>query len=109
MGHTESWRGIRIYTVGHSTRTLEELIGLLRALDISVLADIRRIPRSRRNPQFNGDSLRTALDARSLRYVHLPRLGGLRHPSQPVQIARKLRTGGEGGIRTLDTVSRMQV
>jgi uncharacterized protein (DUF488 family) len=49
MGRMESWRGTRIYTLGHSTRTLDELIERLRALDISVLADIRTIPRSRHN------------------------------------------------------------
>jgi 3-methyladenine DNA glycosylase/8-oxoguanine DNA glycosylase len=75
---TKSWRGARIYTVGHSTRTFEELVAVLRAFDVSVLVDIRTIPRSRHNPQFNGDSLRTTLRPRSLRYVHLARLGGLR-------------------------------
>lgn len=69
-----------IYTVGHSTRTLDELVALLKAFDISVLADIRTIPRSRHNPQFNGDALRSALRSRRLRYVHLPELGGLRRP-----------------------------
>jgi len=79
---TTSWRGVRIYTIGHSTRTIDELIALLRAFDIAVLADIRTIPRSRHNPQFNGDSLHAVLAARSIRYVHLPRLGGLRHASK---------------------------
>ena len=85
MSRDQSWQGARIYTIGHSTRTLDELVALLRAVDISVLADIRTIPRSRRNPQFNGDSLRTALRRWSLRYVHLARLGGLRRsrPDSP--------------------------
>jgi uncharacterized protein (DUF488 family) len=78
MSRTKSWRGARIYTVGHSTRTLDELVALLRAFDISVLADIRTIPRSRHNPQFNGDALRSALRSRRLSYVHLSELGGLR-------------------------------
>jgi 3-methyladenine DNA glycosylase/8-oxoguanine DNA glycosylase len=78
MRRIKSWRGTRIYTIGHSTRTLDELIALLGAVDTSVLADIRTIPRSRHNPQFNGDSLRTALRSRSMRYMHLPGLGGLR-------------------------------
>jgi len=83
MGHlsrTKSWRGARLYTVGHSTRTFDELVALLRAFDIFVLADIRTIPRSRHNPQFNGDALRSALRARRLRYAQLPELGGLRRP-----------------------------
>ncbi|MGH9318388.1 MAG: DUF488 family protein, partial [Vicinamibacteria bacterium] len=81
MSRTKSWSGARIYTIGHSTRTLDELVALLRAFDISLLADIRTIPRSRHNPQFNYDSLRSTLlprGPRRLRYVHLPELGGLR-------------------------------
>jgi 3-methyladenine DNA glycosylase/8-oxoguanine DNA glycosylase len=78
MGHTKSWRGVRIYTIGHSTRTLDELVALLRTFEITVLADIRTIPRSRHNPQFNAESLRSALHARGPRYVQLPGLGGLR-------------------------------
>jgi hypothetical protein len=78
MIRSRSWRGARIYTIGHSTRSLDELIAQLRAFKVSVLVDIRTIPRSRHNPQFNGDSLPSALAARGLRYVHLPRLGGLR-------------------------------
>src|SRR5262245_25375057 len=78
MRRTKNLNAARIYTVGHSTRTLDELVALLRMFDISVLADIRTIPRSRHNPQFNADVLRTALSARAFRYVHLARLGGLR-------------------------------
>lgn len=74
-----AWRGERVDTIGHSTRTLDELIALLRAAGVSVLADIRTIPRSRHNPQFDRNSLRRALARRSIRYVHLARLGGLRH------------------------------
>jgi 3-methyladenine DNA glycosylase/8-oxoguanine DNA glycosylase len=78
MSRVESWRGVRVYTVGHSTRSLDELVALLRAFDISVLADVRTIPRSRHNPQFNAETLAAALPPRGLRYVLLPRLGGLR-------------------------------
>jgi DNA-3-methyladenine glycosylase II len=73
-----SWRGTRVYTVGHSTRTLDELVTLLRAFEVTVLADIRTIPRSRHNPQFNRDVLGSKLRARRIRYVHLAQLGGLR-------------------------------
>jgi 3-methyladenine DNA glycosylase/8-oxoguanine DNA glycosylase len=78
MSRAKSWSGVRVYTIGHSTRTLDELVALLRAADVRVLADIRTMPRSRHNPQFNGDSLRTDLRPRGLRYAHLPGLGGLR-------------------------------
>jgi uncharacterized protein (DUF488 family) len=68
-----------ILTVGHSTRTLEEFIGLLKVHAISLVADVRTIPRSRHNPQFNKGSLENSLKAASIGYVHLPKLGGLRH------------------------------
>ncbi len=73
-----SWHDARVYTVGHSTRTLDELVEMLRAFDVMVLVDIRTIPRSRHNPQFNGDTLRSKLRSRRIRYVHLAELGGLR-------------------------------
>ena len=61
MSRAKSWRGVRIYTIGHSTRTLDELVALLRTFGVSLLADIRTIPRSRHNPQFNTDVLRLCL------------------------------------------------
>jgi uncharacterized protein (DUF488 family) len=77
-GTRARWRGVRLYTIGHSTRTLEELVALLGDCGVSILADIRTIPRSRHNPQFEQDALRTALSRRRIRYVHLRALGGLR-------------------------------
>jgi uncharacterized protein (DUF488 family) len=80
MDSARSWNDIRIYTVGHSTRPLAALVGLLRAFDIAVLVDIRTIPRSRHNPQFNREALGASLLSRKLRYTHFPELGGLRGP-----------------------------
>jgi uncharacterized protein (DUF488 family) len=68
-----------VMTIGHSTRTLEEFIGLLQAHAVSLVADVRTIPRSRHNPQFNKDSLPGELKKAGLGYVHLSGLGGLRH------------------------------
>lgn len=76
---SKSWNGARLYTIGHSTRPFEELVALLRSSDVQIVADVRTVPRSRRNPQFNGDSLRAALAAEGIRYEHLAKLGGLRH------------------------------
>jgi uncharacterized protein (DUF488 family) len=76
----KGWDGIRVYTAGHSTRTLRELLDLLAGFEIRVLADVRTLPRSRRHPHFAGGALAEALAARGLRYVHLARLGGLRRP-----------------------------
>jgi len=67
-----------LYTIGHSTRSLEDFLHLLRMSHIACLADVRTIPRSRHAPQFNRDPLQAALPNAGLRYVHLPRLGGLR-------------------------------
>ena len=74
----KGWEQARIFTVGHSTRTLDELVELLRAFEVAVLADIRTIPRSRHNPQFNVDAMGPALSPHGLGYAHLPELGGLR-------------------------------
>ncbi|HTS65049.1 MAG TPA: DUF488 domain-containing protein [Candidatus Acidoferrales bacterium] len=66
-------------TIGHSTRTIEEFLEILRAHGVEVLADIRTVPKSRHNPQFHRDALEPALAAAGIRYVHMPGLGGLRH------------------------------
>lgn len=76
------WGKARIYSVGHSTRSAEELVELLQAHGIQTLVDIRTVPRSRTNPQFNRDTLPRTLAKADIRYVHLPRLGGLRHTSR---------------------------
>ena len=68
-----------IFTIGHSTRPLEEFIELLRARGIERVIDIRTIPRSRHNPQFNGETLGPTLRAARIGYVQLKKLGGLRH------------------------------
>ena len=68
-----------VLTIGHSTRTLEEFIGLLQAHAAARVVDVRTIPRSRHNPQFNRDSLPDSLKKAGLGYVHMPGLGGLRH------------------------------
>jgi uncharacterized protein (DUF488 family) len=71
---------VTIWTVGHGTRLLDELVRLLRAHAVTGLADVRTIPRSRRNPQFNRETLPLALRAGGITYAHLPGLGGLRRP-----------------------------
>jgi uncharacterized protein (DUF488 family) len=71
-----------VLTIGHSTRTLEEFIGLLQAHGATRVADVRTVPRSRHNPQFNKTSLPRALKKAALGYVHLPGLGGLRHANR---------------------------
>ena len=70
-----------IFTVGHSTRSFEELVAILRAHGVKRLVDVRRIPRSRHNPQFNRETLQKALHHRRLNYRHMKALSGLRHAS----------------------------
>jgi uncharacterized protein (DUF488 family) len=72
-------RPTTILTVGHSTRTLDEFVALLRAHEVTHVVDVRTVPRSRHNPQFNKDSLPDSLCKAGLGYVHMPGLGGLRH------------------------------
>ncbi len=68
-----------VLTIGHSTRTLEEFIPLLQAHGATCVVDVRTVPRSRHNPQFNQASLPRSLKKAGIGYVHLPGLGGLRH------------------------------
>jgi uncharacterized protein (DUF488 family) len=74
-----------ILTVGHSDRPLEQFLDLLHAHSITLVVDVRKMPRSRRNPQFNRDSLPLTLGESGIRYVDLPSLGGLRRrkPDSP--------------------------
>ncbi len=67
-----------LLTIGHSTRTVETLIALLGEAAVDLVLDVRSYPRSRRNPQFNADSLPGALAAAAIDYRHLPALGGRR-------------------------------
>jgi uncharacterized protein (DUF488 family) len=68
-----------VYTIGHSTRTIAEFGALLRESAIAVVADVRSIPRSRTNPQFNLDALPASLAELGVGYQHFPELGGRRH------------------------------
>jgi uncharacterized protein (DUF488 family) len=68
-----------VFTIGHATRPVGELIGLLRQNTVERLVDIRSVPRSRANPQFNTDALPEPLAAVGIGYTHLKALGGLRH------------------------------
>jgi uncharacterized protein (DUF488 family) len=73
------WPEGAIFTVGHSTLTIERFIALLRVYGIERLVDIRTVRRSRHNPQFNGDALAASLAAADIEYVPMQALGGLRH------------------------------
>ena len=69
-----------LFTIGHSTHPADVFAGLLQQHGIERLADVRTVPKSARNPQFNREALDAYLNARGIRYRHFPALGGLRKP-----------------------------
>ena len=73
------WPDGAIFTIGHSSLPIERFIALLKVYGIERLADIRTVPRSRHNPQFNADALADSLAAQRIDYIPMPALGGLRH------------------------------
>ncbi|MHB8660761.1 MAG: DUF488 domain-containing protein [Minisyncoccota bacterium] len=68
-----------IFTIGHSTHPIEEFVGLLKMYGVKEVADVRSIPMSGHNPQFNTDPLKESLQQAHIKYKHLKKLGGLRH------------------------------
>jgi len=72
------------HTIGHSTRPVAEFVDLLRDAGVTLVVDVRTVPRSRTNPQYNGDVLPETLAASQIGYEHIAALGGLRHKSRDV-------------------------
>jgi uncharacterized protein (DUF488 family) len=77
-----------IYTIGHSTHPFEEFLGMLRSFGIEVLFDIRRLPGSRKFPQFDRENLETSLEAAGIHYVYSEDLGGRRRPKKDTKNTR---------------------
>ncbi len=69
-----------VLTIGHSTRSIEDFIDLLKTHGVKIIVDVRTVPRSRHNPQFNLETLPDTLKSASIGYKHMSGLGGLRHP-----------------------------
>lgn len=72
------------YTIGHGTRPLGNFVNLLQGVEVTVVADVRTVPRSRTNPQYNRDVLPAALEQYQIRYEHIAALGGLRGKNRDV-------------------------
>src|SRR5688572_13484047 len=70
-----------VFTIGHSTRPLRDFVALLEAHDVELVVDVRTVPRSRHNPQFNSETLPEALRAAGIGYEHAADLGGFRRAS----------------------------
>lgn len=75
----KAWPAGAVFTIGHSTLALERFLAILQTYGIDCLVDIRTVPRSRYNPQFNADTLITFLHQNGIGYAHMDALGGLRH------------------------------
>ena len=73
---------LEVFTIGHSTRPIEQFTELLKAHGVKRVIDVRTIPRSRHNPQFNRESLAESLRDSGIGYTHIKKLGGLRHPAK---------------------------
>jgi len=112
--------GALVLTVGHSTREQEDFIALLKAHGVKRLVDVRAIPRSRHNPQFNREQIGPALRRAGIGYLHMPALGGLRH-AQPSSLNTAWRNAGfrgfadymqtpefAGGLRRLMKLARLK-
>jgi uncharacterized protein (DUF488 family) len=69
-----------LFTIGHSNRSFDDFVAMLKAYKIELLADIRTVPKSRHNPQFNRETLAVSLPEAGMAYTHIKDLGGLRHP-----------------------------
>lgn len=72
--------GLRVYTIGHSTRPVKEFLDMLTANAVELLVDVRTVPRSRHNPQYNRDVLSSSLESAHVEYKLMPGLGGFRRP-----------------------------
>lgn len=71
-----------VYTIGHSTRSLEEFIKILNSFKINLVIDVRTVPHSKHNPQFNKNALSETLKTKGIKYILLSELGGLRRPRE---------------------------
>ncbi len=79
-----------VFTIGHSTRTFDEFIEILETYNVNLVVDVRTIPRSRHNPQFNKEVMPDQLKHLGIKYIHIPDIGGLRRPkSNSVNLAWK--------------------
>jgi len=81
---------LSFFTIGHSTRSIAEFVDLLRASRVELIVDVRHMPRSRTNPQFNREILPEELSRFQIGYVHLAALGGLRNRPPGLEISPNL-------------------
>ena len=93
----------KLFTIGHSTRSLEEFLGLLEREGVTHLLDVRAFPASRRYPYFNGTELEKSLGAGGIRYTHVPELGGRRTARKDSRNTQWRNTGFRGYADYMET------
>lgn len=86
-----------LLTIGHTTRSIKDFIALLTENETGIVADVRTVPRSRHNPQFNRDVLPESLGEFNIGYQHMAKLGGLRHP-RPDSVNKGWQNAGFRGF-----------
>ena len=94
-----------IYTIGHSTRTIEEFLEMLNSFNVKVLADIRRLPGSRKHPQFDQDALKKSLEEKGIEYIYIEDLGGRRKVSPDSKNTTWLNKSFQGYADYMETES----
>lgn len=92
-----------IYTIGHSTRSIDEFLSVLKHYNIEIVVDIRTIPKSRHNPQFESSNLEQELEKNGMSYVHIKELGGLRQPKKDSKNMEWRNTTFRGYADHMDT------
>lgn len=90
------------FTVGHATRPIESFAGLLRLAEVRTVIDVRTMPRSRANPQFNHDVLSRSLGPFGIEYQHIPELGGIAENKRMFR-SRSMRSGKTGAFTIMQT------
>ncbi|HVT01605.1 MAG TPA: DUF488 domain-containing protein [Patescibacteria group bacterium] len=94
---------MEVYTIGHTTRSTEDFINVLKAYDIEIVVDVRTVPKSRHNPQFEGMTLERSLEEVGISYIHIPELGGLRNPKKDSQNMEWRNTSFRGYADYMET------
>jgi uncharacterized protein (DUF488 family) len=96
LSRIEKETKLTVLTIGHSTRTFDEFTDLLQIYGVTLIIDVRTVPHSRHNPQFNKESLPEHLKSLGIKYIHLPEIGGLRRP-KPDSVNQSLENAGFRG------------
>lgn len=94
---------MKVYTMGHTTRSIEEFNNVLMHYRIEIVVDVRTIPRSRHNPQFESSAFEKSLEENGMSYIHLRELGGLRNPKKDSQNLEWKNTSFRGYADHMET------